>query len=163
MNLIAIDPGTEISAIIIFHQNEIVYVGIDDNYDILERLKKLFQYSETRYEIAIEMIASYGMSVGQTTFETCVWIGRFIQAYDDGDWEFVYRKEVCMHLCGSARAKDSNIRQALIDMYGGTKQIAVGTKKAQGKLYGFKSHLWAALGVAETYREKKRLERITGV
>jgi hypothetical protein len=48
-----------------------------------------------------------------------------------------------MHLCNSMRAKDANVRQALIDRFG-----PVGTKKQPGKLYGVATHYWAALGVA---------------
>ena len=46
------------------------------------------------------------------------------------------------------RAKDSNIRQALLDLYGGDKRKAIGIKAEPGPLYGIKSHMWAALGVA---------------
>ncbi len=63
------------------------------------------------------------------------------------------RFDVKLHLCGNARAKDTNIRQALIDRFGGIegKSKAVGTKKAPGPLYGCKSHMWAALAVAVTW------------
>ena len=71
-------------------------------------------------EIVIEMIASYGMPVGESVFQTCVWIGKFAQAYE----KYIYRKEEKMNICHSMRAKDSNIRQALIDRFG-----PVGTKK----------------------------------
>ena len=54
---------------------------------------------------------------------------------------------MCMALCKNNRAKDKNIRQALIDRFGPGK-AAIGTKKAPGPLYGLKSHLWSALAVA---------------
>jgi hypothetical protein len=78
-----------------------------------------------------------------------VWIGRFQEA-----WRFpsqvrkVYRQQVKLHLCGSPRAKDANIRQALLDKLG-----PQGTKKAPGPTYGVKSHAWAALAVAVTAAE----------
>lgn len=73
------------------------------------------------------MIASYGMPVGKEVFETCLWIGRFTElAILQGiDVEYIYRKEEKMNLCQSMKAKDSNIRQALIDRFG-----VVGTKKS---------------------------------
>ena len=88
---------------------------------------------------AIEMVASYGMPVGKTVFETCVWIGRF-DACEDAT--LVYRKDVKMHLCGSMRAKDSNIRQALIDKLG--KEVTKGVSK----------DVWSALAVAVTVSER---------
>jgi hypothetical protein len=96
--------------------------------------------------IAIEMIASYGMPVGREVFETCVWIGRFVQAACALPCEYVYRKDVKLYLCGNARAKDSNVRQAIIDRFGG-KDKAIGRKKNPGPLHGVKGDLWAALAV----------------
>ena len=92
------------------------------------------------------MIASYGMAVGASVFETCVWIGRFMaEAFSSSgrDLHRVFRKDVKLHLCNSPRAKDANVRQALLDRIG-----PQGTKKAQGPTYGIKSHEWAALAVA---------------
>ena len=82
------------------------------------------------------MVACYGMPVGKEVFDTCVWIGRFIQeAYELGiDCDYIYRKEEKMNLCNSMKAKDSNIRQALIDRFG-----TAGTKKNPGWFYGFKA------------------------
>lgn len=104
--------------------------------------------------IAIEMIASYGMAVGREVFETCVWIGRFLQAWHAPDGaRLIYRLDVKLHLCGTAQAKDPNIRQALLDRFprtGGGKTPQIGTKKQPGPLYGVSSHAWAALGVAVT-------------
>lgn len=72
------------------------------------------------------MIASYGMAVGKTVFDTCVWIGRFkeIADFNSVDVEYIYRKDEKMNICHSMKAKDSNIRQALIDRFG-----PVGIKK----------------------------------
>ncbi len=96
--------------------------------------------------LAIEMIASYGMAVGCEVFETCVWIGRFQQAWSDPEAvQMAHRRDVKLHLCGNPKAKDPNIRQALIDLLG-----KPGTKKAPGATYGLASHAWAALGVAVT-------------
>ena len=74
-------------------------------------------------EIVIEMIASYGMPVGKEVFETCVWIGKFVQASNLNE-KYIYRKDEKINICHSMKAKDSNIRQALIDRFG-----QVGTKK----------------------------------
>ena len=76
--------------------------------------------------LVIEMVASYGMPVGETVFETCVWIGKFMQIAEDRKKKVnkVYRKDEKMNICNSMKAKDSNIRQALIDRFG-----EVGTKK----------------------------------
>jgi hypothetical protein len=107
--------------------------------------------------LAIEMVASYGMAVGATVFETCVWSGRFIERWLVSDKRRpepvrVYRKEVKIHLCGSMRAKDANIRQALIDRYGG-KESAIGKKANPGPLYGMSGDCWSALAVAITAAE----------
>lgn len=76
--------------------------------------------------LVIEMIASYGMPVGKEVFDTCVWIGKFIQTAEDRkiQTKYIYRKDEKMNICNSMKAKDSNIRQALIDRFG-----IVGTKK----------------------------------
>ena len=83
--------------------------------------------SNVDYDVlVIEMIASYGMPVGKEIFETCVWIGRFkeLAIIKNKKVDYIYRKEEKINLCQSMKAKDSNIRQALIDRFG-----VVGTKK----------------------------------
>ena len=107
--------------------------------------------------LAIEMVASYGMAVGASVFETCVWAGRFIERWSAvsaaGSVTQVYRREVKLHICGSAKAKDANVRQALIDRYGG-KAKAIGRKATPGPLYGMSGDCWSALGVAITAAER---------
>lgn len=149
----AIDPGPERSAVVSFGStigsDRPTAHGILDNDQVLELILK------SGYpQLAIEMIASYGMPVGKTVFDTCVWIGRFgqQQILAGGEFHRVYRKDVKMHLCQHPRAKDSNIRQALLDRYGG-KEKALGRKASPGPLYGFKADLWAALAVGLTWRD----------
>jgi len=63
---------------------------------------------------------------------------------------------VKMHLCGQARAKDANIRQALIDRFGGA--AAIGRKAAPGPLYGISGDVWQALGLAVTWWDRREQE-----
>lgn len=154
MSLLAVDPGTEQSGWVILDRltNAVLSAGVWDNADVLGMIRVAPGISQ----IAIEMIASYGMPVGAEVFETCVWIGRFIQAYSMPDQvDLVYRRTVKLHLCGNVQAKDANVRQALLDLYpgtGGGKTPQIGTKSQPGPLFGVKSHAWSALAVAITAR-----------
>ena len=100
------------------------------------------------------MIASYGMSVGQDIFETCVWVGRFQQVCESfGCYglpcDLVYRRNVKLHLCHTSKAKDANITQALIDRFAsGQPNRGKGTKADPGWFFGFKADIWAAYALA---------------
>ena len=154
MQILAIDPGNEKSAWLIYDteiQRPLAF-AIEENDIILGRMQDiaLRGFDHKVESFAIEMIASYGMAVGKTVFDTCVWIGRFIQAMQQHgrDHRFVYRKDEKMLLCGSMKAKDANIRQAIMDRYGSTREAAIGTKKKPGPLYGMSKDIWAAMAVA---------------
>ena len=158
--ILAIDPGSEKSAWVYYEGGKVLGMSIDDNMSVVIMLRR---FHDVYDDVAIEMIASYGMAVGKTVFETCVWIGRFIEAYESQSLRNkhvkVYRKDVKMYLCNSMRAKDSNIRQAIIDRYpaaGGGKTPQVGTKSQPGPLFGVAKDIWAALGVAITYEETRK-------
>lgn len=155
MTLLAIDPGSENSAFVSLNDEGISSFGIWPNSKIAGW--KRAKYSAPGAHLAIEMVASYGMPVGAEVFATCVWIGRFIQAWD-GPFTLIYRKQITSHLCGSGKAKDANVRRALIDRFGPGKVIAIGTKKAPGPLYGVHADVWSALAVAVTFIEQKRKE-----
>jgi hypothetical protein len=137
----AIDPGTEQSAIISFDGERVHTAEILEN----ERLVRLIRNSCAELYsrvLAIEMIASMGMAVGKSTFETCRWIGRFEEAakHSGAKVRMIYRMQVKLHHCQNARAKDANISQALRDKYGGTKKGE--------PLNRVKTHLWSALAIA---------------
>ena len=149
MRLIALDPGPTETGYVMIRDTTIIKSGVEDNRLIYDLMNGADYLDAT---CAIEMISSYGMAVGAEVFETCVWVGRFIEQFQVST--LVYRKDVKLYLCGTARAKDANVRQAILDLYpktGGGTTPQIGTKKNPGPLYGVKSHAMAALAVALTY------------
>jgi hypothetical protein len=145
MNYLGIDPGPVESA----------FVWWDAEAEKVIRLESIPAFRITAFTIkgllrdvdhvSMEWIECFGMAVGQETFRTVAGIGWFASQMADHErpLRLVPRRAVKMHLCHSMRAKDANVRQALIDRFG-----PVGTKKQPGKLYGVATHFWAALGVA---------------
>lgn len=153
MRILAIDPGPTESAFVLLADDGVKDADKFTNKEIRDMLLR-WPAPDTR--LAIEMIACYGMAVGAEVFETCVNIGRFIECAFEWCPEplLIKRHEVKMHLCHNPRANDSNIRQALIDLYGPGKEKAIGTTKARGPLYGIKGDEWAALAVAKVAQAK---------
>jgi hypothetical protein len=153
VKVLAIDPGPTKSAWCRYdgYTSRIEGFAHEPNEDLIYRLRHGF--GDVDY-LAIEMIASYGMAVGREVFETCVWIGRFSEAaIDKAEAKPVYRKDVKLHLCNSVKAKDANIRQALIDRFGGSN--AIGKKAQPGVLYGIAGDVWSALAVAVTFADQQ--------
>jgi hypothetical protein len=150
VKIIAIDPGTSKSAFVIYDEGDgILSTGTATNEGLLIKLRENEEHCDL---VVVEMIEGMGMAVGREVFETCVWIGRFIDSFEDGwHFEFVTRREEKLLLCGSMRAKDKNVRQALIDMHG-----ARGTKKNPGPTYGVTGDAWSALAVATVWDERRK-------
>jgi hypothetical protein len=144
MNIMAIDPGPEVSGVVwLSTERRIIAAEIQDNKEIVRTLRGGHTVHPFPH-VAIEMIASYGMPVGAEVFNTCTWIGRFEEAYVHSDLTARYfRKDIKLHLCGTTKAKDANVRQALIDLLG-----PPGVKKNPGPTYGISKHMWAALALA---------------
>lgn len=145
--VLAIDPGTTSSAYILYEAGMILGKSKIENEAMVDVIRN------TVFDtLVIEAIASYGMSVGAEVFTTCIWVGRFIQVCVDkgSPYALMYRSDVKLHLCHSMRAKDSNIRQALIDRFG-----KPGTKKNPGSTYGLSGDMWSALAVCVTFADKK--------
>ena len=167
--IFAIDPGNEYSAYVLLNEDlSIAEKGKVLNDELLEVINRLFylnaengDLSSNIKHVAIEMIASYGMTVGKTVFDTCVWIGRYYQAiYEQSNVKpnFIYRKDEKMSICGNMKAKDSNIRQALIDRFAKHDfKNGKGTKNNPDWFYGFKADIWAAYAVAVTYCDLKKV------
>ena len=153
--ILAIDPGTTESGWVTFRDGAVVDSGVMPNHDLLRRIPLLGNWSDT---LAIEMVASYGMAVGREVFETCVWIGRVWQLAEQAHIPFyrLYRQEEKLNLCHSTRARDSNIRQALIDRFAAHDlKNGKGTKKKPDFFYGFKADVWAAYALGLTAIENR--------
>lgn len=164
MQILAVDPGTTESGWVIYDpiRNVVVNCGIDKNEAVMSLMRT---ESGPNVWFVCERMSCQGMAVGQETFDTVEFIGAMLhQAMGPKGWDrrhdfTVKRTEEKVHLCGTARAKDPNIRQAIIDQFpatGGGKCKQVGTKKQPGPLYGVHSHIWSALAVALTWYGTKR-------
>lgn len=150
MEILSLDVGTIESAycIINYDNYKPLKFGKIDNEELLKIVKK------EKYDILVyEEFQSYGMPIGESTIRSITWNGRYIQSALDKNIPVypIYRKEEKINLCHSMKAKDSNIRQALIDRFGD-----VGTKKNQGFFYGFKKDIWSAFAVGCTYLDKQK-------
>ena len=162
--VLAVDPGTKSSGVILANLAEplkpttdssicptIIYHDHMNNHELVDSLRlPRFSVNNEDYilkYVAIENMVSYNMRVGRETFETCMWIGRFIEAVLSNSQLstalLIPRPSVKMLLCGSMRAKDADIRRSISDLYGGK-----GTKASPGPLFGIAQHKWSALAIA---------------
>lgn len=159
MTILAIDPANIESAYVLMDKDNLkpIQFGKIKNEDLEYMIRDVFAY--TVQEIAIEDIISYGMAVGASTFDTCKWIGRFYQSFkllSGKEPVLIPRIQEKLVICGTTKANDSNIRQALIDKFGDK-----GTKKNKGWFYGFKKDIWQAYAVGVTYYcMKNNIERL---
>ena len=157
--ILAIDPGDKQSAYVLLApdlrpvraikmENELMYDDIVQTINLRNIFNDL--------EIAIEMIASYGMPVGAEVFETCMWIGVIRERFRRAGLpvKLIYRKDEKMNLCHSMKANDANIRQALVDRFApGEPNYGKGTIRQPGWFYGFRADMWAAYAVGVTYAD----------
>jgi hypothetical protein len=175
--ILAIDPGDVASGYVIMtnekSQFKRMFEEPRDRYKIIEQGKicnlelreRIISGEFNNCFMAIEMVASYGMPVGASVFNTCVWIGRFMEAFKGAmiestpGYKRIFRSEVKVHHCKKVSAKDANIVAALVDRFEDTSiygRYGKGTKKNPGYFYGFAKDAWQAfaLGVyiVETYR-----------
>ena len=153
--ILAIDPGTFESAYVIMGEDlKPIEFGKVENKKLLTLIQNIKDKPYQVDHLAMEMVASYGMGVGKEVFETCVWIGRFLQEAHNRipNLQRIYRKEVKMNLCHTMRAKDSNVIQALIDRFAyGVPNKGKGYKKNPGWFFDFKGDIWQAYAVGVTY------------
>lgn len=138
MKILGVDPGTTQSGYVLF-DGRVLQAGVMPNEDLLRII------ADDRSDVfAIERIVSYGNVVGDETFQTVHWAGRFQQAWAcPNEVRLIRRLDVKKALGLRGSAKDKDVNAALLAQIG-----PKGTKAAPGPTYGVTSHAWAALAVA---------------
>ena len=155
MIILGIDPGPEESAMVALDapHMDIYWAVHKPNAEVRGLLVELVPSPDV---VVVEWIGNYGIAVGASVFDTCRWVGRFEERVRPRKFVLLQRPTIKARLCGTVRAKDSNVRQALIDRFPPTSKGSVpqiGTKKFPGPLYAITKHCWAALAVAVAWWE----------
>lgn len=186
--ILCIDPGSRITGWVILDRRpgELPELVDHGNTPTLAFLDWLRGYRELGIRQAVvEHVGHYGtgMSAGADVFETCILLGRMVEILRYLPVVAkVRRQSIKTRLCGRPTAKDSNVRQALIDRWGGD-ELALGARKCahcQGKgwrgrgrpsceacggdgwdvppgpLHGVTKHAWSALAAGVYYWEISR-------
>ena len=180
-NLLAIDPGSAKSAVVLYSTRErrpLQWVW-HDNETLRDWLLMGWHQLAVKGHLVIEYPKPRGMPTSKDEMDTLFEAGRLVQAWGRA-WSPVYRQDVKLALCGHATAKDANIKQAIIDRFGGDAKAIGGVRcqKCKGKgwtgrkhdpcpewevapgpLYEFSkagmgTHGWSALALALTWIER---------
>ena len=166
MTIFAIDPSNIHSSYLIWNGREIL--GKSDKVTvngkdfkhrfpnpIIEKHIVCAKHSYSDLEVVIETLQCFGMPIGDSIIKTAFEIGRFQRFLELSNikYHMVKRTDIKMHHCSTTRAKDSNIRQALIDRFG-----EPGRKKEPGLTYGLAKDLWSAFAIATYWYDNKNLK-----
>tara|TARA_R110000824_G_scaffold399206_1_gene604292 strand:+ start:1893 stop:2402 length:510 start_codon:yes stop_codon:yes gene_type:complete len=153
--VLGIDPGPEFCGVALYDLDEKRVVFSSKNMTVAEVL--LFISSgvggngaQAPEAVVIERVQSYGIA-GSSLLRTSEVVGRLWErAESEGKVPLLlYRRDVLRVLDVTGKGnRDALVRERLIEMHGGDRKAAQGTKKDQGPLYGVAGHAWQALGVA---------------
>jgi hypothetical protein len=138
---IGVDPGPETHGVVVWNGQRVLSALNLSHHETIRFLK--WHQKENSAVIAVEMIECFGMPVGKEIFKTVLNIGEI--RYAVRPCRLIPRRDVKLFLCNSMRAKDGNVRQALIDLLG-----PKGTKAKPGPTFGLSAHTWSALAIAVT-------------
>ena len=171
--IVAIDPGSYAHGLVVVRltgpgdgDNEIEYCNkAADWSDVQREVRNL----ETDLRLGRAVLCCERVAPGQSSWSltyTTEFVGRVQELHDTltaghKSAEPLYlltRREVLslLRVSASGAKRDSMVRHTLIEMHGGDRRTAIGTKHNRGPLYGVSSHAWAALAVAVAARIKRR-------
>lgn len=142
--VIGIDPGTKQSAYVAWDGEFITDVATVPNLQVLKYLRTV----PAEACVVIENIEPYGAVVGREVFETCVWVGRFLQRARDviGPHQVsrLPRRAVKKHL--KVSGGDKEVKAALVRML----------ERNPIEWNDLRSHQFAALAIAVTWWNTER-------
>ena len=156
-----VDPGTFKSGAILWNSSvpKAEYLGDIPNEYLCDLL-----VSKPADLVVLELITSYGIPIGKETMQALLMIGRIQEAcrINSQPCVLVTRQDVRIHLCGTAKSGDPNVRKAITDRYGCWEhgKTGKGTKANPGPLYPVTGHMMSALAVAVTAIERPDLRRL---
>ena len=152
MIVLGLDPGPTNSGLALYDSDarEVIEacksITTADAMDLITRVAGKFGIDL----VAIERVQSYGIA-GASLLRTAE-VGGMLHRCASNlglDVVWLYRREVLRGLDVTGKGnRDSLVRQRLIEIHGGDRASAVGTKARPGPLYGVASHAWQALAVA---------------
>ncbi len=168
MLIAGIDPGSERTAWLVFDtRGHIVDHRIDPN-ELFLSLRGAHPIMQADVFVVERIVSAFvnpkkGGYVGREVFDAQWWAavlwGKWISLHHAGVMrpQCLARKEIVTHLCGSAKAGDSDVHAALRDrvfqtgLDGKGRPSCKGTKKHPGPLFGLHDDEWSALAVALTW------------
>lgn len=152
---IGIDTGDDISALVILRGQNIVAKIRKPNKQLSANLEEISGEFKDAI-LAIEMFQGRGKTAGQESFDSIFYVGWYARLWIERANTtpvMIYRSEVKTHLCGTSGVNDTNVRQAILDLYpktGGGKYPQIGIKSKRGPLYGIANDMYSALAVCLT-------------
>ena len=154
MIVIGIDPGYRQSALVAFDGSKVCQNLICDNETMLVNLEDMKTEIGNKFGwvLVLEQMQMFrsAFGVGVEVFDSVFWAGRFAQVWHPRRFDQIIRAKVRAHL-QATKGGDAAVRQGLINRFGAYKELAIGSKKQPGPLYGIKSHEWSALAIAVTW------------
>jgi len=166
VRLLTIDPGNKDTGWVLFDTVKRIPVqfGRDDNHKMLKIIQTL-KYDHAFSEFPVPRGQSITVQIpgkgfirkgsSQTVswqlYYTAYWVGQYHLlsrlTHKGIPFTLINRMDVKLFLTGNAGAKDTNVRSAIIEKYGG-KELCIGNVKKPGPLHKMKADTWAALAVA---------------
>ncbi len=149
--ILAVDPGSVTHGVVLYNAPALRLTWVDKaatTEAVCERMRDLWT-AGVPFRLAVERVSAQQHAANSLlrTAEHGGWLmceGAAVGA--PSMW--MTRSQVLTELHVSGGSRDAQVRARMIELHGGSKESAVGTKREPGPLYGVTSHAWQALGVA---------------